>query len=112
MALFRPPPPPVGRISLPLVRTFAFMVQHPETWITPGEMVQRGLMSRATAYRRFDDLVANRALQAKRIGDMRHYRLHPRWSESALGRKLQGRAVSQGLLPLATTENGFQSVRS
>lgn len=87
------------------------MVQHPDTWFTPADLAQRGLMSRATAYRRFDDLVANRALMAMRIGDVRHYRLHPQWMASALGRKLHGRVVSQGLLDVACSENGFHAVR-
>lgn len=105
MSIFRRKTPAIACISLPLVKAFAFMVQHPGMWVTPADMVERGLVSRATAYRRFDDLVANKALQATRMGDMRHYKLHPKWEDSALGRKLHARAVQRGLVPAQPPES-------
>lgn len=105
MSIFRRKAPAIACISLPLVKAFAFMVQHPGMWVTPADMVERGLMSRATAYRRFDDLVGNKALQAKRMGDVRHYKLHPKWADSALGRKLHARAVQRGLVSAELPES-------
>lgn len=73
------------------------MAKHPNDWVPAARLAEAGGAASSTIYRRFGNLVQARVVQAKRIGDFRHFRLHPDWQSSSLGVELYRRGLAKGL---------------
>lgn len=97
------PLPGVDHISPALVAAFACMVRNSTEWVSVEQVNKATGASKATIYRRFGNLVTARVLQAKRMNDFRHFRLHPDWQAAKLGRELHRRGVERGLFGLPAT---------
>ena len=92
----------IDRISQAAVAAFAFMVERPAEWVPADRVAKATGASESTIYCRFGNLVAARAMLARRIGDFRHFRLHPDWQDSKLAAELHRRALDRGLLKAET----------
>lgn len=88
----------IDHISTALVEAFAFLARHPKDWLPADRLAEAAGAASSTIYRRFDNLVQARVVQAKRIGDFRHFKLHPDWQASQLGLELNRRSLESGSL--------------
>lgn len=74
--------------SAPLIAAFQYLVRRPGQWCRVDQVAQGSGASRATVYRRFDNLVMAGAVQARRLQGHRHYMLARDWRAVPLAAEL------------------------
>ncbi|MEQ1686785.1 MAG: hypothetical protein ABL916_24290 [Burkholderiaceae bacterium] len=89
-------PPTISRISAPVVRAFACLVNRPGQWFTAAELSGAGKTSESTVYHRFANLASAGAVRVRQRAGFREFSLHPRWDDSALALQLHTRALAAG----------------
>ena len=88
--------PEIKALHRSTARAFAFMVKHPDRWVSVADLVEVTGAGRATIYRRFANLTSAKVLQMCRLDDQRHFKLHPQWSDSTLAVRLLALAGTSG----------------